>query len=474
MRPFEIGIVIILLLAGAHLIFRSQPSFTRNIHWIFIVTAFALLLAHFLLEGFRWQMVPVYVIVAIVLIWGIFTSWNGDPSSIVRSSLVLIGFIGLSLALTLPSVLFPINTLPAPTGDFPVGTVSQEWTDSSRNELYGPEAQAPRRFVTQTWYPAQSLGSGETVDYLPQSRVTGRTLATRLGLPAFILDHLTLLNTYSYEETSPAEGEFPLLIFSHGYNSFRGQSTTLMEDLASHGYIVVSMEHTYGSALTVFPDGEIIFHNEATLEGEGEELRRTGLTLGNQWVEDIQFILDQVEAGGLEPNHPFGQADLERIGVFGHSTGGGVTLTLCGRDSRCKAAFGLDAWLGPTPDEVIESGGDPVPSFFLMSEFWPKTGNTNWIRSYLNNSSNSTWATIKQTGHYDFSDIPFLSPLTVRLGLAGGIDPYRGQEISRAFVRGFFDTHLKNEPAEYLDKPDAQFPEVLFGVPDDVSQNDVE
>ncbi|MEM9773627.1 MAG: hypothetical protein AAF902_03545 [Chloroflexota bacterium] len=473
MRIFEIALLVTIAVTGFCVIFRGRPALTKNVFWVLAAVGILTLIIHFLTEGYRWQMLPLYALLGILLLVGALVSWEAADLKVPQTIIFSMGIALLTLIFTLPPILFPVNRLPTPTGEYTVGTLSEAWVDTSRTELYGTDDRAPREFVTQTWYPAAEISSEETVDYLPQSRITGRTLATRLGLPAFILDHLTLLNTYSFDQATPEAGPFPVLIFSHGYNSFRGQSTTLMEDLASHGYVVVSMEHTYGSALTVFPDGRIIFHNEDTLEGSGEELRRTGLTLGNQWTEDILYVLEQIEERSNDSNHPFAAADLDSLGVFGHSTGGGVTFDVCAREPRCKAAVGLDAWFGPTPDAVIETGSR-LPSFFLMSEFWPKTDNTNNIRAFINNSDSAAWATVKQTGHYDFADIPFLSPLTTRIGLSGGIDPYRGQEINRAFVRGFFDQHLKGIPADYLTRSNPQFPEITFGVPDDVSQNDLD
>ncbi len=429
-----------------------------------------ILVLHLTLELYRWQMVPLYILFAILLtIWLLPT---GDRS--------WLGWVGVSILSLLtivflaPPILFPIRNFPEPTGSYAVGTLTEAWIDDSRKEIYGDNSEAAREFITQTWYPADTVpATAQRSEYIPTGRTAARTIAARLGLPFFILDHVNLIKTNSFVEVPPAAGEFPILIFSHGYNSFRGQSTAIMEDLASHGYIVVSMSHPYGSAISIFPDGRIVFHNPDTLVGVGEELRQTGLLLGEQWTRDIEFTIDQLERNQVATSHLLSQHyQLDQLGVFGHSTGGGVALNICARDPRCKATFGFDAWLGPTPDDVI-SKGSPAPTYFLMSEFWPKTINTNRIREYDKNSAVSTWATVKNTGHYDFADIPFLSPLTKRFGFSGGIDPYRGQEINRLFVLDFFDTHLKEgEPASFLYSADPNFPEIELGVPDDVSAND--
>ncbi len=395
-------VVTVILMIG---LFLPAPVRNPSRPAVFLASAgLIILILHFAVEQYRWQMVPLYILFVIIsLIW-LFPM--GDRG--------WLGWVGISLLalltvlFILPPFLFPIRHFPTPTGNYPVGTLSEVWTDTERKEIYGDDPAQSRTFVTQTWYPADpNSPAGERAEYIPTGRKASRSIAGRLGLPFFVLDHVDLIQTNSFVNRSPADGQFPILIFSHGYNSFRGQSTTIMEDLASHGYIVVSMSHSYGSAVTIFPDGRIVFHNPDTLIGTGEVLRETGLKLGDQWGGDIKFIIDQLEAQQIDATHLLnGRLDLENLGVFGHSTGGGVALNVCAQDSRCKATMGLDAWLGPTPDDVI-AAGSPTPTYFLMSEFWPKTINTNRIREYdktLQAHLGQQWPTrdtmISQTSHF--------------------------------------------------------------------------
>lgn len=471
MRLFEILFLLTTIASLLWLIFPQIQQRSRLSFWVPIGAALLILALHLFIERYRWQMLPIYLIFAVI---GVILATRSQKQ---RSWLNWLGISGLLILLALfvlPPILFPVNTLPAPTGQYPVGTLTQAWVDEGRSEIYGNNPNAPREFVSQTWYPAVAGASGELADYLPNAKISSRNIAGTLGLPPFILDHLDLLQTYSLVEVTPAAGSFPILVFSHGYNSARFQSTSLMEDLASHGYIVIALSHPYGSAISVFPDGRIIFHNEDTLIGEDDVFDRSAVRLGEQWAGDIQYLLNQIEINQNEADHLLnGRYDLENIGVFGHSTGGGVAYVVCEQDPRCKAIMGMDAWFGPTPDSIVETGTS-LPAYFLMSELWPKTGNTNRIREFIGRSGNASWVTVKDTGHYDFADIPFLSPLSSRLGVSGGINPTRGQEVNRGFVRGFFDTYLKEYPADfdYLYAQNSAFPEITYGVPDDVSQND--
>ena len=426
-------------------------------------------LLHILIEGYRWQMVPLYlwVILTIVAI-SIWAPKKQTKRTWWQWLVLLLGSFAF-LITWLPPIAFPIPDLPAPTGPHAVGTTSMHLVDSNRAEIYGENSGQPREFMVQLWYPAEIDPNAIRSPFLPNAVESSRIIATRLDLPPFTLDHVSLINGIGQLDVaiSPAETSYPLLVFSHGYESLRGQSTTLMEDLASHGYIVASMEHTYGAAATIFPDGRIEFLDPITLSGEGAVYDANARRLGEQWQKDIEYLLVELEHINQTPSEGHllaGAIDLDRLGMFGHSTGGGVVVRTC-QVVNCVVTVGLDAWFGPVQLEVIEAGSD-VPTFFFMSEYWPKEKNIAWIDQFISHSKESQWFTIAQTGHYDFSDIPFLSPLTSALGLSGEIDSTRGQEIVRAYTRAYFDTYLKEVETDLFDGPSHDFPEVTERLPE--------
>ncbi|HKZ28317.1 MAG TPA: hypothetical protein VJ482_01605 [Acidimicrobiia bacterium] len=108
--------------------------------------------------------------------------------------------------------------------------------------------------------------------------------AERLGFPSFVLDHLALARTHSYPDAplSDAEERYPVIVYSHGWTGFRTVNVDQSEALASHGYVVVSIDHTYGSIVTVFPDGRSVGLDQNALpEGEdvGEEAYQACATI---------------------------------------------------------------------------------------------------------------------------------------------------------------------------------------------------
>ncbi len=173
-------------------------------------------------------------------------------------------------------------------------------------------------------------------------------MARRLNFPPFLVRHIDLVHTHSYEDApilTVAE-PFPVVTFSHGYLGLRSQNTWQMEELASQGYVVVAPNHTYGAVLTVFPDGRVIF---GLTEPPDDLPITTAGRLGiRQWAADTQFILDQLACWQAEPGHFLnGRLDLDRLGIFGHSMGGGAALQTVFNGVPCRALLLLDPWLKP-------------------------------------------------------------------------------------------------------------------------------
>lgn len=466
MRPFEI--ILLLLLA-----FFSIQFITRRRLPVLVCVALPLLavgvgILHVFLEQTRWQMVPAYVLTAVLALHLAYRARRALVTSHVFSIILVPLWL---VAVALPIVV-PVAQLPRPTGPFPAGTAAYQWDDASRPEMYTADPDDVRQIMVQFWYPADVSPDTLTAPFFDRIETAGPVIAQRLGLPSFIFNHAALIQTASVPDAPLATdpSAFPVLIFSPGYNSLRTQSTTLMEELASHGYIVLALDHTYTGVVTSFPDGRVELLNPDVLperEVIGEErYRRMSLAMGDVWEQDIAFVLAQLEAGKLDSRF-VGRLELDRIGLFGHSTGGGVVSRLCATDTRCKVGVGLDAWLGVTPDETIAAGAER-PILFLMSERWPSPENNGRMQQYRSGSAQVTWLAINQTHHYDFTDLPFLTPLSTTIGLSGDIDSYRVQEIVRTYTRAFFDLHLKGKSSSLFQQPTPDFPEIEFELPSDL------
>ncbi|HNB51586.1 MAG TPA: hypothetical protein PK530_06570, partial [Anaerolineales bacterium] len=292
-----------------------------------------MLILHLLVEGYRWQMIPLYLFTVGGLLFAIGELRPTRVGSPVTRGIwrPLIGILILIVCVA-PPALFPIPHIHKPTGPFAVGTTTLHLTDPARTDPYAPDPNALRELMVQIWYPADAPGTSH-VPWMSNIEIVAPAISDWIEMPSFFLDHLKYATTDSYAEipVSSAEAQFPVLLFSHGFGGFRAQNTYQMQELASHGYIVVAPEHTYASVITVFPDGRVAAHNPNTLpDGVPEaEYDLAAQRLLEQWTADLQFVLDTLKL--MDEMDPIlrGKLDLDRVGVLGHSTGGGATVQVC-------------------------------------------------------------------------------------------------------------------------------------------------
>lgn len=466
MRLLEIVLVGIIAIDLLRRVWAVAPAWRR---WI-PVLGLAALLAHLAFEGYRWQMVGVYVL-AVGLFLLSLPDWRpgakgGEAHRSLGATILRVGLGLLLLAiLAAPAVLFPVPTPPAPDGPYQVGVMSQMLVDSSRQEIYSGDPTEARRLMIQVWYPVDSCAGKPQAYWMPEAEQVAPAIAGFLDLPGFFLDHLKYVRQPSCEGVAVSQSgqAFPVLLFSHGWSGFRNQTSFLMHHLASHGYVVAALDHSYGALLTVFPDGKVAALNPDALPSgvPDEQYQQAANRLVSQWTEDLAFTLDTLEQMNQPGGLFAGRLDLQRVGVMGHSTGGGAAIEFCGRNPRCTAGLGLDAWMTPVSQEVIEAGVKQ-PFLLLTSERWSSDKNRILTLGLRFNSPEIYHFSIEGTDHYDFSDLPMLTPLAARLGMKG---PLNGQQVIRiinAYSLAFFDQALKDIPTMLLMMPSLEFPEVFF------------
>jgi acetyl esterase/lipase len=185
--------------------------------------------------------------------------------------------------------------------------------------------------------------------------------------------------------------------------------------------------------------------------------------LGEQWAGDLSFILDYL--GTLSPddyaNFLADKIDFERVGVMGHSTGGGAAIQFCATDERCKAALGMDPYMDPV-DLTIQSAGIEQPVLAMFSETWHRRGTEEFDQFYKVLPNDSFQFAIAGTAHYDFSDLPAFSPLAYRFGLKGPLDGARVLRIVNDYTLDFFNHYFKGLPTLLFNVPPDEYPELIW------------
>jgi len=214
-------LVLLVMLAALYVPVTKRPSWLR----ILPVPALVLASIHLVAEGFRWQMVPAYAVLAGVLAVAGWRFRNADAPAKTGRWATMRRFSGASLGILLLltsavfSYLFPMFELPQPPGPFAVGVTEYHMVDRNRPETYTPDASDVRELMVQVWYPAEPDAGAKPSPYWRHAAVRSAEIAKGLGVPTFLFRHLGLIPTHGFWNAPPAAAPstFPVLIFSHGF-----------------------------------------------------------------------------------------------------------------------------------------------------------------------------------------------------------------------------------------------------------------
>ncbi|TDB76264.1 alpha/beta hydrolase [Micromonospora sp. KC723] len=374
----------------------------------------------------------------------------GVTATVVPLTSVAVATTGPTRSAGTPAALF----LPTPTGAQAVGTTSLYLEDTSRPDPWVPEAKA-RELVVSLWYPAKSTGKQRARYMTP---IESELLLKDGGITTVPYDTLSTTRTNAFTDTQPAgrRHSLPLVVLSPGFSKPRTTLTALAEDLASHGYIVAGVEHTYESVATSFPDGRVT----TCVACEVPDRTETFWTKVDQGrAADVSFVLDEL----TRPHSRWRGSSLidpSRIAMAGHSAGGASALAAMAADSRLRAGINIDGLTNnPIPDTVLSR-----PFLFVgrQNNFTPGMPSAvSWERDWQHLTGWKRWLVVTGAVHASFTDVAILAE---QIGLDTGADvpAIRSTEITRAYTRAFFHRHLRAKHQPLLDGPSTRYPEVRF------------
>lgn len=466
--------LLLVLTSFLYLVLRPRISKYLPENYIPLILGFILGL-QLVFEGIRWQMYPAYLLWLIALIVAFLR-----PKRRVHFFLRLLQTLGLTVlvvfSFALPSLL-PVFDLPSPTGTYNVGTKDLLLT-LDRAEPITPDTTDSRQLMIKTWYPATDISQGKADPYVDAAGRNG--FAKKYGLPPFLLHYLDRINTHVYRNVPIVEKSFPVVVFSHGYHSKANGYYVLLSELASHGYVVLAINHTYESTGTTFPDGTEVYFNHTyahAIESDSWSMVQPAIqafkdslsfeerhlivqkSLRNyfvkdmveRWAQDISDVASQAtlwnDTGFFQNDTGFFQnrLDTAKIGVLGHSRGGAAAGQALLTDKNIKAAVNLD---GVQWGEMVDTAFSRP--FLYLSSDWPATHENLNQHAYINKSKEVFYEGIlANSGHSNFMDIPFLIPIA-SLSQAGTIDVNLAIEITRQTTLGFFDKYLKQQQGNSL------------------------
>lgn len=446
--------IITVILIGVIL---TKRTINKEYLFILLIITALFFLAHLIFSEIRWQLFifyPLYVSLGVIVY--LKKVRNIGVKNIIRKSVTIL-LILLSVVFLGILLVFPMYEIPKPSGDYLIGTESFIIEDENRYELYTEDLNDIRRIKIQLWYPTESKDGYNQLPWLEDGVVVARALSKDIGLPLFVLDHTANIMSNSYHQApiSNALDSYPVVIISHGWRGFKNLHTDFAEELASIGYVVVAIDHTYGSVATVFDSDDVAYLNLDALPER--ETTSDFLVYANQLVNtyaaDITTTIDYIEGlnNGSGSSRFSGRLDLTKIGLLGHSTGGGADVAVALNDNRIDALIGLDAWVEPIQAEEIDKGLS-IPSLFIRSETWETGVNNITLNSLIENSSEtSSLYQIDGTTHFDFTMVYMYSPLTKFIGFSGSVEGGYLTSILKTMITSFFNETLRDEENSEID-----------------------
>ncbi|KAI9650816.1 hypothetical protein NHQ30_000849 [Ciborinia camelliae] len=373
------------------------------------------------------------------------------------------------LLLNISHAVHAIVQAPQLPGPHSLGTTVLQATDSSTS----------RSLMLSLFYPTSAKNSS-TYDFAPSfPPATALHLAESYSLPlttfqdfysrSYNLAPILLSHHNSFD--------FPILLFSPGYGNTRLIYTTIAENMASLGYLVVTVDHPFDVDFIEYSNGTIATWNDVDFDNYTAPIPYV-----NARVKDLQFVLNSLSSplfnaqipgiSNSSSSHSYGYGKSQptfhtkNIGAFGHSLGGASAFSAMHSDSRFSCGINLD---GALIGDVVTTGLKS-PFMIMANENHTRTEERDptWNEFWANSVTLGGWkrdVRVNGTTHGSFTDLAVWAGV---LGLGGFEDllgTIKGQrilEVESEFVGAFFGKWLKGKKGKVLDGPSAKWPEVVF------------
>jgi len=400
---------------------KANHNFSKHIITFLSFILFCLFILFQVIKwSFRWELLlGVLLIQAVIGI--VFFIRRSTPNKTFTKKRVIFACIGHCLLLTIaiiPAIVFPQYEPAAITGQYSVKTQSYTLTDVNRIEAYSDTGEN-RKVTIQFWYP----------------------------------------------ETETKTETYPLVVFSHGAFGFRGSNYSTFMELASNGYVVCSIDHTYQAFYTKQMDGKIktvnsAFLNDAlAIENDDYHDEKT-YDVTHEWLklrtDDMNLVLDTILENAKKENvdDVYGRIDINRIGLFGHSLGGATAAELGRERKDIDAVIVIDGtMIGEEVDfvngkAVLNSDLYPIPILNIYNEQHYADASDN-AEIYANmvasaNAIDAHQVVFKGAGHLNFTDLPLFCPFLAQQLGTGNIDSIYCIETMNGVVLNYFNYYLKN------------------------------
>ena len=354
---------------------------------------------------------------------------------------------------------------PNPTGEYAVGTFTYT-IYNDRDEVLEIAKGTKRSITARVYYPVlkESTAGLSKPIALSENMIKGFKSAFKVA-PNFKKNPEDNISECYLNAPKIPDRKFPLIMFNHGYNSYREGNSFLCIELASHGYVVICVAHSYEGLCTEFDDGSFVFFDKTIqkkmydpmfggiiallkltkAKGSNEELAQRFDEAQRKYCKFLmgrlpEWIKDNEVAFKYAKDNLSDLIDFEKgVGVSGHSYGGNVAYALCAKNPDFTCGINIDGGLfGDYSDVVL------TKPFLQLS----CSDNENVVtRVYLRHTKPVYKVFVKDMKHIGFSDAKHNIPMK---SVVGKLDADVAHNIVCKTHLEFFDTFLKG----LKDEPD--------------------
>jgi predicted dienelactone hydrolase len=279
------------------------------------------------------------------------------------------------------------------------------------------------------------------------------------------------------------------LIFNHGYECYPAQNTALLEQLASHGYIVISIAHSHDAVDIRLANGTLLktshpaasdakfsavkktLSSAPTHEARTAALKDFGEALSHDklgaslvaWRDDLVFTAHVIEAHQAPTSllAVLKSGDTNRLGFIGMSFGGATAAASCRLVEHCKVAINFD---GGNYDPALFNAPVQRPLLLLMSD-WIHLPLPNRLSDPEFNPNDYAYETWSRAGldpnvvrvrvdgirHMGFTDLILLMDGPEHEARFGTVEPRVAVEAISAASLSFLNQYLKSGSRKAFD-----------------------
>ncbi|WP_310426303.1 hypothetical protein [Chamaesiphon sp. VAR_48_metabat_135_sub] len=348
----------------------------------------------------------------------------------------------------LPYWLIKARPFPQPSGQWRVGVSDFIWDAPDRAGI-----------IAKIWYPT-SDNQGIHSPYIDK---IDRTLAIINPLLKSIIKlYISHITTPSFINATPIQYQdgCPIVLFSPGFQSINFLNTFYALEFASHGFIVIGINHPGTSAVTLLVDGSQVGFNPIDVESvfaEYEQPKSLFSDLVVEQADNISKVLDAIINANNTANSLWHQKINSKIFAVGHSIGGAASFVACGKDDRIAKGVNLDGiFVNPANTNYANK------ELLLISSNWEKyspkdkksqsrieiiVAKDKIQREQLATKVNLHQRSFQSASHFNFMDLPLIIRSTIekKIGLFGSIDGLELLSKTSMEMMNFFNSYSSSD-----------------------------